>query len=162
MSIVIEQTQQELHDAAAFYRNCTIRSIRLSRANIRSGQMDRTLDVHKALRTVISFDAGEVKSPSHEHIELEIKFNFEIAEEQDIDNPRTLINVECWLQADYVLRPGYEPSETEIAAFQKGNVVFNCWPFFREYVQNSVVRMDFPPPPVPFLRIQVKPEQESN
>jgi hypothetical protein len=64
-----------------------------------------------------------------------------------------LIVIECCFEAEYRFTQDYKPSEPQVEAFRSANAVFNCWPFFREFVQTSVTRMNFPPPPVPFLKI---------
>ena len=87
---------------------------------------------------------------------IETDFHFSINDQGDVVRP--IVTVDCEFEARYALVEGFEPSESQIEAFQSANAVFNCWPFFREYVQNIVVRMNFPPPPVPFLRIVRKSE----
>ncbi len=39
-------------------------------------------------------------------------------------------------------------------AFGEVNGVYNAWPYWREYVQSTTVRMGLPAPPVPVLRPQ--------
>jgi hypothetical protein len=77
--------------------------------------------------------------------------------EDEPDQRRQLILIECSFEAEYRFRDDM-PSEEQIEAFGSANAVFNCWPFFREFVQTSVARMHFPPPPVPFLRLVRKSE----
>jgi hypothetical protein len=59
-------------------------------------------------------------------------------------------------EASYELAEGYEPTSEQIEAFRQGNAIFNCWTYFREYVQSSVARMNFPSVTVPFLRMVPK------
>jgi len=65
--------------------------------------------------------------------------------------------ISCRLEVAYELAEGYEPTSEQIDAFRQGNAIFNCWPYFREYVQNSVARMNYPPVTIPFLRMVPKP-----
>ena len=74
---------------------------------------------------------------------------------------QTVVSLECTYAVDYQLREGFEPSPKQVKAFKDGNVIFNCWPYFREYLQNSVQRMGFPPLVAPFLRVQPKPPKAS-
>jgi hypothetical protein len=46
---------------------------------------------------------------------------------------------------------GLEPEHFE--AFAQLNGVFNAWPFFREFLQSSVVRMGLPPFTLPVLHL---------
>ena len=89
-----------------------------------------------------------------ESLTLDTDFKFAIAREGQKDNPVVLI--ECRFEGQYALVPEYIPSQEQIEAFRTANAVFNCWPFFREYVQNTTVRLGFPPPPIPFLRMTQK------
>jgi hypothetical protein len=74
--------------------------------------------------------------------------------------------VECTYELCYKLKEGYKPQENEIEAFKDGNAVFNCWPYFREFLQDITARMGQAPPPLPFLRVVPKPavsgEPEAN
>jgi hypothetical protein len=72
-----------------------------------------------------------------------------------------IFGVECELEGRYVLRPDYQPTLEEVAAFQEANAVYHCWPFFREFVQSTSVRTGYPPVPVPLLMLAVeKPSAE--
>jgi hypothetical protein len=44
------------------------------------------------------------------------------------------------------------PSSEELQAFANTNALMNCWPYWRELVQNMVARMNLPPFVVPLLR----------
>jgi preprotein translocase subunit SecB len=44
-------------------------------------------------------------------------------------------------------------------AFAESNGIYNAWPYWREYVQNTVVRMNLPPLTIPVFRL-VKPAKE--
>jgi len=82
-----------------------------------------------------------------------VKFVFKaVAESDDAE----VISIKCTLQAAYNLLEGYEPTPEQIEAFKDGNAIFNCWTYFREFVQNAVTRMNYPPPTLPFLRMVPK------
>jgi hypothetical protein len=52
------------------------------------------------------------------------------------------------------------PSPEEIQAFANTNALMNCWPYWRELVQNMVARMNLPPFVVPLLRYVPPPPQQ--
>jgi hypothetical protein len=56
----------------------------------------------------------------------------------------------------YQLRPGFAPTAEQINAFKDGNAIFNCWPYCRQYVQEMIQRMGYPPLTLPFLRVVTK------
>jgi hypothetical protein len=72
-----------------------------------------------------------------------------------------IAKLECSLTATYQLEEGYAPTESELTAFHNANIIFNCWPYFREFVQSSACRMNVPPPPIPFVRVYVVSKQEA-
>lgn len=46
---------------------------------------------------------------------------------------------------------GIEPAQVE--SFAETNAVFNAWPYLREYVQSTTLRMGLPPLTVPLLKL---------
>ncbi len=51
----------------------------------------------------------------------------------------------------YALTEAIEKEDAD--AFARHNALFNAWPYWRELVQNTTVRMGFPPPLVPLLKV---------
>jgi hypothetical protein len=154
--MIIEQTKEQMREAIALHTGAAIRWIRLARSRVWSlpqGQINELGSV--------AFDINFKPAAFHRHdrwLTIDTDFSFIILTEAQADKP--ILTVECQFEAQYSLVEGFDPSETQIEAFQSANAVFNCWPFFREYVQSTVTRMNFPPPPVPFLRIVRKPEEQ--
>lgn len=66
---------------------------------------------------------------------------------------KLLFHVDCVFELLFDLDPEFSPSKEQLAAFQRGNAVFLCWPYMREFVQNSTGRLGLVVPPVPLLRI---------
>jgi hypothetical protein len=103
-------------------------------------------------------------------LRLEIAFRMAGIEEQeqggkdapekkpDDKKPEPVVLVECAYEVDYILREGFAITSEHVQAFKDGNVIFNAWPYFREYLQNTLQRMGLPPLTAPFLRLQPKPE----
>jgi hypothetical protein len=153
--MIIEQNQAQIDDSVDFHKHSEIGFLRLARARIwgrdrltRTAPNDITFDV--------TFRPGAWSSEDGA-VFLETEFVFSMGEaSEDKDESKPLIAIECCFEAEYHLAPNFTPSEKQIEAFRYANAVFNCWPFFREFVQTSVTRMHFPPPPVPFLRLSKK------
>jgi len=61
----------------------------------------------------------------------------------------------------YRLRDGFTPTPEMLEAFQVGNAVFQCWPYFREFFQNLTQRMGLGLPPLPMLRLAVAAGEEA-
>jgi hypothetical protein len=154
--MIIEQTKEQMREAIALHTGAAIKWIRLARSRVWSlpqGQINELGNV--------AFAINFKPAAFHRHdcwLTIETDFSFVILPESQVDKP--ILTVECQFEAQYSLVEGFDPSESQIEAFQSANAVFNCWPFFREYVQSTVTRMNFPPPPVPFLRIVRKAEEQ--
>lgn len=147
--MVIQQTTEELRESIALNYNSALVSIRVTEAELWSAT-SRDLNDGGEAETEIGFRPTSVRR-EEDFLGLTIKFHFGLS--SGTEKPTNLVRVSCQFEALYSLATDFEPTERQIAAFHKGNAVFNCWPFFREFVQNATVRMHIPPPPVPFLRI---------
>jgi hypothetical protein len=154
--MTIEQSKQQVDDSIEFHKHSEIGFVRLARARIWG--RDR---ITRAAPNDVNFDIGfKLGAMSLEEgvIFLETEFNFSMNETAENQEASPFIVIECSFEAEYRLAPEFTPSEKQIESFRSANAVFNCWPFFREFVQTSVTRMHFPPPPVPFLRLSRKKE----
>jgi hypothetical protein len=90
---------------------------------------------------------------------LSVELDFHLDAKDSSEAEKNVLDLGCTFEANYELLQNYKPAQDEIDAFSAGNAVFNCWPYFREIVQNLTLRMGFSIPPIPFLRIQTKPTQ---
>jgi hypothetical protein len=154
MPILIELDPTELQASGVFSRNADLLAIRVSSASF-SVPGDLPQDVKGSLSTGIRFtpkDASVLESKA----KVLTSFEYVITRSEKNKPKEILVRIDCVLAAIYQLKPGYSPTDGEIRAFHKANVVFNCWPYFREFVQGSASRMNIPPPPVPFVRVQVR------
>jgi hypothetical protein len=156
--MIIEQSKKQIDDANGFHSRAEIVFLRLARAKVWSRER-----ITKSLGCPIDFDIrfkpGSI-SLEDGSVVLETDFWFAMNEApKDLPGEQQpLIRIECCFEAAYGFMPEFTPSECQIEAFRSANAVFNCWSFFREFVQSSVMRMHFPPPPVPFLKIIRKAE----
>jgi hypothetical protein len=158
--MIIEQTKKQIDDAIIFHTHAEISSLRLARARVWSRERI-TRATGEPVNFDINFKPGAV-SAEDGAVLLETDFVFAINHDhpEKSEEHQPLVIVECCFEAEYCFAPEYKPSEQQIEAFRSANAVFNCWPFFREFVQTSITRMHFPPPPVPFLKIIRKAEPE--
>jgi len=63
------------------------------------------------------------------------------------------LKVEAVFGLTYAVKWNKEPSEEDIGIFSQAVGVNNAWPYWREFVQSSTVRMGMPPLIVPLLRL---------
>jgi hypothetical protein len=101
----------------------------------------------------IKFAAGDAELLGP-RLTIPVGFRFKALSEKEHSE---VIAITCQLRVEYELADGYNPSPEEVTAFKDGNAIFNCWGYLREYVQNTVARMNFPPVALPFLRLAPKP-----
>lgn len=66
---------------------------------------------------------------------------------------RISVLFELWYGLPEKLRP--TPEETR--AFSQTNAMLNSWPYWREFVQNTVARMNLPPLTLPLFRLVSAP-----
>ncbi len=153
MSVVIEQTQSEMQDSHAFSRRAAIAGVRVSEATF-SNVKALSLEQDEALLVGIRY-ALRGTLVEKESIEATTLFECVITESAGSGEADPIVKIECALTATYDIQQGFNPSEAELNAFHKANVIFNCWPYFREFVQSAACRMNIPPPPVPFVRVHI-------
>jgi hypothetical protein len=160
MSILIQQTQREMHESHALSRRVEIVGIKLSSAAF-SAPKALPLEIEETLSVGVRY-ALQDATVFNECIQATTLFECIINESSESEELDPVAKFECSLIATYKVQEGYSPTKAELGAFHKANVVFNCWPYFREFIQNSAARMNIPPPPVPFIRVHVVPSEPPN
>jgi hypothetical protein len=150
MSIHIEQDKEQSRLAFALQSRADIDAIRLTESSVvcKFGLAEAPFP----LMFILMHHAESAKI-SGGRMTIPINFGFKAVTE---DEKTEVIAVTCRLEVDYDLVEGYEPEPDQVEAFKQGNAIFNCWTYFREYVQSTVARMNFPPVTLPFLRLVPK------
>jgi hypothetical protein len=150
MAIHIEQDKNQAQLAFSLQSRADIETIRVTESSMTCTVAPENVTFplvillkHQSEEAVVDGDK----------LTIPIKFGFKALTE---DEKTDVLIVTCRLEAAYQLAEGYAPTPEQIEAFRHGNAVFNCWSYFREYVQNSVARMNFPPVTIPFLRMVPK------
>ncbi len=157
--ITIQQTAEQAKLAFELHRHAEIQSVRLVKSRASSRSPLEPFRGPIALR--LKHKARQAPAPEG-LLRLEITFQMSGAEEKaasaaDSGKAREpLVVVECTWEVDYRLAEKYQPTPEAVRAFKNGNAVFNCWPYFREYVQNTITRMNLPPLTLPLLRLLPK------
>ena len=147
MSYQIEQNQDQWKLAYRVQSQVDIDNVRLVEATLTC--KTKPEEANFPLAFALHFEASEA-TVKGQHLSIPVSFGFRVFRSQETMD---VIIIGCQLEAEYTLKDDYQPTADELNAFKQGNAIFNCWPYFREYVQNSVTRMNFPPPTIPFLRL---------
>lgn len=158
MSYQIEQTREQTSETFALMSRVDLEHVRLIESTARC----RLRPTGESLDLVFDIDfSPESASKEGNEIIVLTRFNFVVREVQ-AEATAKKIEVVVLFEATYRLTVSeYVPTTAQIEAFRRGNAIFNCWPFFREYVQSVFVRMGCPPPSIPFLRLVPKRDEES-
>ncbi len=83
-------------------------------------------------------------------IRVEVRCRLEaVAEDQE----RPGVTVSADIRLEYDCEDAERFSERHLRAFAETNGVYNAWPYWREFVQNAVARMQLPPLVLPVFRL---------
>jgi hypothetical protein len=152
-NFTIFQTKEETQLAIAVHQNAQINNVRLARAKVIS---DRPEDSIKDIVSVsMGVKAKHIDGPSGQLL-VEVSFRLAGAKKGNSAKSKPPFCVECTFEVSYVLRSEFTPTAEQAKAFKDGNAIFNCWPYCRQYVQETIQRIGYPPLTLPFLRVQTK------
>lgn len=65
-----------------------------------------------------------------------------------------VVSVKAVFELRYRLPKELKVSQEQLNTFAKINSMFNAWPYWREFVQNMVARMNLPPVTLPMFRLE--------
>ncbi|GEM_PF-1210413 len=160
-AIVIQQSQEALKEAVHLHRNASMEKIRLSKASFASASASE--NPNQAVSLVFRF-GSKAKPPQSGLLRLTVDFGIEgrpnDEKQTGATGQRPVFSLNCTYELDYRLRAGFTPTKRQVKAFREGNAVFNIWPYFREYLQDTLARMGWPPLTAPFLRIEAEQMSE--
>jgi hypothetical protein len=70
-------------------------------------------------------------------------------------------SVRATFEVRYSLPETFIAESKDLDEFARVNVIFNAWPYFREFVQSTFARMLLGPVVLPLLRIESRPAEEA-
>jgi preprotein translocase subunit SecB len=152
-TFTITQTKQESDLAIALHQNAQIVDLRLARAKASADRPGAELKA--PIAASLDVKAKQVEGPS-EQLFIEVSFRLTGTKKENGQKERTAVSVECTFEVTYQLKAGFTPNLEQIKAFKDGNAVFNCWPYGRQHIQDTIQRLGFPPLILPFLRVQTR------
>jgi hypothetical protein len=151
MAIHIEQDKNQASLAYSLQCRADLDTIRLTTSTVTCSLPLESVEF--PLEMALKHQAEDAVVSGNK-LSIPIRFGFKAV---TVPDKRDVLLVTCRLEAIYELAEGFEPTPEQVDAFRLGNAVFNCWSYFREYVQNCVVRMNYPPVTIPFLRMVPAP-----
>ncbi len=128
------------------------KELSLSKIYLRESRCSRSIErvVPSKNKIFIETKSGLMDSDDEKILPFNIIFTVRALNE---DSEEVTFQVDAEFCVIYEAQDGLEPSEEELESFGLTNVVFNAWPYAREFVQNTLVRMDLPSFTLPLLRI---------
>ena len=107
----------------------------------------------------ISYSTEVQVDKKNGYITVIAKFHFEAFIEGKIQKPVILIDASFLLS--YKIENFEGLTQKGFEQFANLNGIYNAWPYWREFVQNTIVRMGLPSLSIPVFRI-VEPPKEKN
>lgn len=128
------------------------KNLSLSKIHMREASCTRTLERVDPSKNEISIGvkSGLLEPDKENILPFNVVFTVKATEK---DSGQDTFQVEVEFCVIYQSKEGVKPQDNELEAFGITNVVFNAWPYAREYVQNTLTRMDLPPFVMPLLKI---------
>ena len=155
--MLIEQSVEDLEASRVVGANVTLKDVRLASCRAHSEPPYLLRLEQNSAPEIISTPQGH---SFHEEILLlpiDLRLSVGYRESEDF-----AIRIDCTFEASYTIKAGFEPTPDQIRSFHEANVVFNCWPFFRELVHSFCLRMGHAPVAVPLLRLGLRTSETSN
>jgi hypothetical protein len=151
--MIISQSAAEIKAGHILQSKSELESICLGKCDATA--MNATTSLVRPFLAKISHSS--VTELDKERLVVSVTFDCQIYD--STANPVTFCHITCTFTLNYrFVDKSYEATEESLNAFKDGNAVFNCWPYVREFIQNTTARMNLDPPPLPLLRIVPKKE----
>jgi len=84
-------------------------------------------------------------------LECRLQFDF-LARVPAVAPPHRIVRVAATHLVTYLVREGHTPSVEALTAFSQINAAYNAWPYWREFLQSALQRLELPPFVAPLLR----------
>lgn len=126
----------------------------------------------ESIRLVESAMRTDISAPPKAEVEAEFGHKSAVAGKPDKDGlflvrtdftfavkeggGQTPVSITATFELHYRLPVELKPTSSELDEFGNANAVFNAWPYWREYLQSSLVRMGLPPFTLPVFRLQAR------
>ncbi|AEB10085.1 hypothetical protein [Desulfobacca acetoxidans] len=91
---------------------------------------------------------------------LAVLCNFLVSAVKEGDKEDFSLEIKATFSVNYKIHSPDTFSASDIEMFAKINPIYNCWPYWREFVQNITARMGLPTLTIPLFKIS-KPMEDS-
>ena len=143
-------TPVQIQHARRLMAHAQIRDVRLLQARVRYGPPAKP-----AAKTASGFEI-DIATNTQGKLTHDGKLKIVVSSSLKARRARSRkaeVEVEASFQLLYALPEELKPTQREIRAFADSNAMLNSWPYWREFVQNTVSRMNLPPLVLPLFRL---------
>lgn len=140
---------ESMQKAARLISGVQISSVRLLEVAGRTGI--RSAGDVEQVRLIIQHSARVPHPPDAGILYVHASFDLEVLADE-MKTPAVTLKATFELKYNLPEDLGDATSE-ELAAFAETNAVFNAWPYWREFIQSTLVRMNLPPILLPVFRL---------
>jgi hypothetical protein len=156
--LTVQRSKELAEKASAVADRVQILEIRL----LESRTEQRGFDEDPPSRIVTKIHVETNADVENNRIEVVPHF-FLMVKRQNASPEDYFVRIEARFAISYILNSSENLSQENYDAFGERNGVFNVWPYWREFVQSTTVRMGLPPLTVPVFRVgAAKLEQDSS
>jgi hypothetical protein len=154
MSLVAEVTPEIVKSAGRVAAGVELRNIFLleGRAALAPQFVEEGCQFPKKGWSIQVGHSGKFTIQRKKTLRTTLQFNFRASETKSKGKP--LLVIAATFIAEYEMAEGFSPSTEDLNSFVHANAVFNCWPYWREYVHSTAARMNLPPLTLPFFRVR--------
>jgi preprotein translocase subunit SecB len=72
---------------------------------------------------------------------------------------KTVVSIMATYELIYIIPKELKVTQDELNDFARLNAMFNVWPYWREFVQSTITRMNLPPLVLPLFRVKEAAKQ---
>lgn len=131
-----------------FVRGVVLESIRMTSCEMRAPRAPDGRAVQPTL---------QVRAPGYENVDRQVRLTHELDFLANYDDDGVeALHVRIGLEAIYT--SDQPMTDVIFAMFHRVNLPLNTWPYFREALQNALVRMGWPPFSLPVFRVAPRDE----
>jgi preprotein translocase subunit SecB len=118
-------------------------------------------DQAKAARQLsVNISAPAARGRLEKGNRLRIKVRYSLTARRGPDtNSELALGISALFELVYLIPEDITPTGREVNAFSNTNALLNSWPYWREFTQNAVARMNLPPLTLPLFRLTPAPEK---
>ena len=135
--------------AAAIAKRVHIKNVRLAESHVKreiadDSEIPQGVELRYGLRVMPHHFDPETKR-------LDVLVAFVLDGKSDDEDRRSVFRIQAAFSLEYTIMGESLPADEQLSAFAKVNGTYNTWPYWREYVQTTAVRMGLPTVVLPVL-----------